>query len=137
MSKVPVWFRVVAVVAVIWNAFGVLMYLRGVGVFGDPTAGMSARDKAVADSIPAVITGAFAIGTFAGLIGALALVIARAIAVPLLYVSLVALFVLEGWILFLSGAVETFGVGVPVMVMTGAVLIAWLASHARKRGWLH
>jgi hypothetical protein len=48
----------------------------------------------------------------------------------------VALLVLEGWVLFLSDAVERFGVAVPVMVSAGAILLAWLASHARQRGWL-
>jgi hypothetical protein len=53
-----------------------------------------------------------------------------------LIVSLIALLVLEGWIVFLSGAVEMFGLAVPIMVSAGAILLAWLATHARRRGWL-
>ena len=132
----PAWFRAVGVIAVLWNAFGVAMYLSSVGVFGDPTAGLSEVERAAAASIPAWITAAFAIGTFAGLIGSLGLVFRKAWALPVLILSLIALLVLEGWIVFLSGAVETFGLAVPIMVSAGAILLAWVAGHARQRGWL-
>lgn len=55
---------------------------------------------------------------------------------PVLLVSLIALVVLEGWIVFFSGHLEAFGLAVPIIVTVGALLLAWLASHARKRGWL-
>jgi len=135
-ASLPAWFRAIALIAIIWNAFGVAMYLSSVGVFGDPMAGMSEAQRAAAQSIPGWITGAFAIGTFAGLIGSIGLVLRKAWAQPVLIVSLVALLVLEGWILFFSGAVEHFGLAVPIMVSAGAILLAWLATHARKRGWL-
>ena len=122
--------------AVIWNAFGVAMYLSSVGVFGDPMTGLSEEERVAALSIPAAITGAFAIGTFSGLIGSVGLVLRKRWAQPLLVVSLVALLILEGWIVFLSGALHLFGIAVPIMVSLGAVLLAWLATHARKHGWL-
>jgi hypothetical protein len=112
------------------------MYLSSVGIFGDPMAGLSEAERAAASSIPPLITSAFAIGTFTGLIGSLGLLLRKAWAQPVLIVSLIALLVLEGWIVFLSGAVEMFGLAVPIMVSAGAILLAWLATHARRRGWL-
>lgn len=135
-APVPGWFRPVAIVALVWNAFGVAMYLSSVGVFGDPMAGLNEAERAAAASIPGWITGAFAIGTFAGLVGSLGLLLRKAWAQPVLLVSLVALLVLEGWIVFFSGALEVYGLAVPVTVTAGAVLLAWLATHARARGWL-
>jgi hypothetical protein len=135
-ASVPAWFRVAALLAVLWNAVGVAMYLGSVGLFGDPLAGLGEAERAATAAIPALITGLFATGTFAGLIGSLGLLLRKAWARPVLVVSLAALLVLEGWILFFSGAVERFGVAVPVMVSAGAVLLAWLGSHARRRGWL-
>ncbi len=132
----PAWFRVVALLAVVWNAIGVFMYLSSVGLFGDPMAGLSEAERAAASSIPAWITGAFAIGTFAGLIGSLGLLLRKSWAQPVLVVSLIGLLVLEGWIVFFSGALEAFGLTFPILVSAGAVLLAWLASHARGRGWL-
>ncbi len=135
-ASTPLWFRVAALLAVIWNAFGVSMYLSSVGVFGDPMAGLSETERAAAASIPGWITGMFATGTFAGLIGSVGLLLRKAWAHPLLIVSLVALLVLESWILFFSGAVEEFGIAVPIIVSTLAILLAWVATLARRRGWL-
>ena len=135
-ASLPTWFRIVGLIAIVWNAVGVFMYLSSVGMFGDPMTGLSEAERAAASSIPAWITGVFAIGTFAGLIGSAGLVLRKAWAFPMLILSLVALLVLEGWIVFLSGALETFGLAVPIMVSAGAILLAWVASHARGRGWL-
>ena len=132
----PSWFRIAALVAVLWNAFGVFQYLSAVGLFGDPLASLPEAQRAAAEAIPAAVMGAFAIGTFAGLIGSLGLLLRKQWAWPVLLVSLVALVVLEGWIVFLSGHREAFGLGIPITVTLGALLLAWLAHHARQRGWL-
>jgi len=132
----PGWFRLVALLAILWNAFGVAMYLSSVGLFGDPMAGLSETERAAAASIPGWITGAFAIGTFAGLIGSVGLMLCKAWAKPALILSLIALLLLEGWVVFFSGALESMGLAVPVMVSVGAILLAWLAMWAARRGWL-
>lgn len=133
---VPAWFRAVAVVAVLWNLFGVVMYLSSVGVFGDPTAKLSDAERAAAAAIPGWITGAFAAGTFTGLAGSLGLLLRKAWALPVLVVSLVALLILESWSVFLSGNAEMFGLAVPISVTVGAVLLVWVAVHASGRRWL-
>ena len=135
-APVPRWFTAVALLAIVWNAFGVSMYLSSVGVFGDPMSGLTEAERAAALSIPAAITGAFAVGTFAGLVGSGGLFLRRSWAQPLLILSMVALLVLEGWIIFFSGALEIFGLAVPLIVSAGAVLLVWLATHARQRRWL-
>ncbi len=132
----PAWFRILAWLAVLWNLFGVAMYLSSVGVLGDQTAGMSDAERAAAESIPPLVTGAFAIGTFAGLLGSIGLVMRRRWAVPVLLVSMIALLILEGWIVFLSNAVDVFGLAVPITVSLIAILLAWAAFQARRRGWL-
>lgn len=135
-SAAPGWLRGVASIAIVWNAFGVAMYLMAVGLFGDPLAGLGEAERAAAEAIPAWILGAFAIGTFSGLVGSVGLALARRWAWPVLLVSMVALLVLEGWILFLSGQADAHGYAVPVTVSVVSVLLAWLAHHARARGWL-
>ena len=135
-SAAPSWLRVVGWLAVIWNAFGVAMYLSAVGVFGDPLAGLGEADRAAAEAIPAWIMGTFAIGTFFGLIGSVGLALTRRWAWPVLLVSMIALLVLEGWILFVSGQAEAHGYAIPVIVSVVAVLLAWLAHRGVRRGWL-
>jgi hypothetical protein len=135
-NPTPLWFRIAAIVALIWNAFGVVMFLSAVGAFGDPTAGLSEAERAIAKNIPGWIMAAFGIGTFSGLAGSLALLLGRRSAWPLLLISLGALLVLEGYIVFFSGAAAVSGVAIPITVVVGALLLLWLARHARERGWL-
>ncbi len=132
----PSWFRIAAFLALVWNAFGVVMFLSAVGAFGDPTAGLSEAERAIAASIPGWIMAAFGIGTFTGVAGSLGLLLRRRWAWPLLLVSLVALLVLETYVVFFSGAAAVSGVAIPVTVVVGALLLVWLARHARKRDWL-
>lgn len=135
-ASVPRWFMVVALLAVVWNAFGVAMYLNSVGIFGDPMAGLSETERAAASSIPEWITGAFATGTFTGFFGSVGLLLRKTWAQPVLLLSTMGLLLLEGWIVFFSGALAIFGLTVPIMVSTGAILLAWLATYARGRGWI-
>ena len=136
-TEPPSWFRVVAVIALLWNAFGVFQYLRSVGLFGDPMASLDSAQRAAAESVPAAIVGAFAIGTFAGLLGSLGLLLRKRWALPVLLVSLLGLLMLEGWIVFLSGHLEMFGgIALPLTITIVAALLAWLAFHARATAWL-
>jgi hypothetical protein len=135
-ASVPAWFRIVALLALVWNLFGAAMYLSSVGVFGDQTAGLTEAQRAAAASVPAWVTGAFAIGTFGGVIGSIGLFLRKAWAQPVLLISLLALLVLEGWMVFLSGTVEGSGIVLPIVITVIAVALAWLATDGRKRGWL-
>ena len=135
-TPAPLWFRIAACVALVWNAFGVVMFLSSVGAFGDPTSGLSEAERAIATNIPGWIMAAFGIGTFSGLAGSLGLLLGRRWAWPLLVISLIALLVLEGYILFFSGAAAVSGVAIPITVIVGALLLAWLARYAGRRGWL-
>jgi hypothetical protein len=133
----PVWFRIAALAAVLWNAFGVFQYLDSVGLFGDPLASLPEAQRAAAEAIPAAVIAAFAIGTFAGLLGSIGLLMRKRWAWRALLVSLVALVVLEGYIVFLSDALEAFGgIALPLTITIAAALLASLAYHARERAWL-
>jgi CHASE2 domain-containing sensor protein len=99
-------------------------------------AGMSEAERSAAASIPSWITGMFAIGTFAGLIGSIGLILRKAWAQPVLIGSSIALLVLEGWVVFFSGALEQFGLAVPILVSVGAIVLAAMATNARNKGWL-
>jgi hypothetical protein len=132
----PLWFRITALVALVWNAFGLVMFLSSVGAFGDPTEGLTDAERAFAENMPLWITAAFGVGTFTGVAGSLGLLLRRRWAWPLLLVSAIALLLLEGWILFVSGAVALFGMAIPIAVSVGALLLVWLARYAGQRGWL-
>ena len=130
----------VASLGLLWSLFGVAMYLQKVGMFGDPLAGDDRRRTvALAESVPAWVTGAFAIAVFAGAArqprpgGAEALGQAAAV------LSLLAVAGPGGWILFMSGAREVHGmaaIAMPALITLVAILLVWLAGVGIRRGWL-
>ena len=133
----PAWFRIVAALAVLWNAFGVYQYLSTTGLFGDTLANLTDAQRAAAEAMPDWLYIAFAVGVLAGLVGSIGLLLGKRFAVRMLGLSLVGLAVLEGWILFASGNLEAHGgPALPVTILAVAALLLWLARHARSRGWL-
>jgi uncharacterized membrane protein len=125
------------VLAILWNAFGVFQYLTTTGLFGDTLVSLSDAERAAAQAMPDWLYIAFAIGVLAGLVGSVILLLRKRSAVRMLALSLAALAVLEGWILFVSGNVAAHGgSALPVTILVLAALLLGLAVHARKRGWL-
>jgi MFS superfamily sulfate permease-like transporter len=79
------------------------------------------------------------VAVFAGLLGALGLLIRKGWSRSLLFLSLLALLVQFGWWIFISGAMEVIGpsmLTMPIVVIVVGIFLVWIANHAAKRGWL-
>ena len=138
-ARPPGWFRLLSILALVWNLIGVAMYLQKVGLFGDPLAGLSDAERTLAESVPAWVTGAFAIAVFSGLVGAIGMVLLKKWSLPLLTVSLLGVLAQCGWILFVSEAREVHGltgIAMPALITLIAILLVWLARTGSNRGWL-
>jgi len=131
-GRAPSWLRIVAVLGLLWNLFGVYEYLMTVGV-------VSGANEAAAPAMPAWATGAFAIAVFGGALGSLGLVMLKRWSKLLLVLSLICVVALDVWSFALSGAASTMGgaeMAVTGAVLAIAVLLAWLSWTADSKGWL-
>ena len=138
IGKPPAWFWAVAVLGLLWELFGVAMYLMHVGVIPNSQE-MSEAERSLMEASPMWVTGLFAIGVFAGALGALCLVLRSRWARPLLILSLVAVILQFGGWLLATDAVAVIGPSVfamPAVIVLVAILLAWLASAGARRGWL-
>lgn len=134
----PGWFRVVAVLAILWNLVGVWSYLSKVGA-APAMMEMTPEEVTLAASMPSWATAAFAVAVFGGLLGSLGLLLRKAWARVLLILSLLGMLVQFGWWLLISGAMEQMGASsaaMPAVVVLIGVLLLWLANMGVKRGWL-
>jgi hypothetical protein len=139
LPLVPAWFRAASVLAVLWSLIGVAMYLQSVGIFGDALSGLSDAERTLAESVPAWVTGTFALAVFSSLLGSFGLLLRKRWAHPVLVVSLIAVLVQESWVLFVSNAVAVHGPAVvvaPLTITLVSALLVWLANSAGRRGWL-
>lgn len=136
-TRPPAWFWIVAVLALLWELFGVASYLMHVEVL--PGGEMSEAERTLMESSPTWVTALFAIAVFSGLLGALGLVMRKSWARSLLLLSLVAVVIQFGAWLFLTEAIEVLGPSVfvmPAIIVLVAILLVWVASTGVKRGWL-
>ena len=117
--------RIVGALGALLNAAGVYAYLEYVGVVG--TAAPASEP-----SMPPVITSAFAIAVFGGIIGSVGLLLLQPWARPMLWISFVASVVNWGWVLTQS-AEASVPLGVTVIVVSLLLALTSERLH-RSRG---
>ena len=131
-TQAPAWLRIVAALGLMWNLFGVYQYLTTVGV-------VAGADAAAVAMMPSWVTGAFAIAVFGGALGCLGLLMLKRWSKLLLLISLLGVLAMDLWMFVLSGLGATMPpaeMGVTAAVVVVALLLAWLAYSADKKGWL-
>lgn len=140
MSRsVPVSFRIVAVLGLLWNLYGVAMFWLNLTITPEAISALPEAEREITRAMPRWIMLPFGVATLGGVAGMLAMLLRRRVAAPLLLVSLLALVVQ-----FVAVYLTT-----PVWALTGAsgavlplvlwvvALILWLyARRASARGWL-
>ena len=137
--SVPIWYWLVAVAALLFEAFGCFNYLTYVSATPEQIATMPLDQQAVLGATPWWLTAAYGTAVWAGLLGAILLLLRRRHAELLLLVSLVAIVVQFGGILLVPdlrdlSPADSFG---PAIVITLVAYAIWHFSRlARKRGWL-
>ena len=133
---VPGWFIAVAVVALLFEAFGCFMYISQVTA---DHAALPLDQRALWDATPTWMIAAYALAVWVGLAGAVLLVLRRKLAVPLLLASLVAVIVqFSGLFLVpqLRQTVPDTALVAPIALIVCCYLIFLFARLALKRGWL-
>lgn len=136
--KPPVWFWVVSVLALLWNAFGVFQYLYTAFNQVEILETLNQAQREVFEAMPAWATACFAIATFGGLAASIGLFIRKKWSKMLFIVSLVAAIAqFVNW-LFIQNAAEVFpnSYAMPVTVVIVGVLLILFSNTGIKKGWL-
>ena len=138
--KIPTWFIVVAALAVVWDAMGVWAYISTMTLSAEGLAAMPQAQQQIHNATPAWANGAFAIAVFGGLIGSILLLLKKALAYPVLIISLIAILVQMYNAYFIMDSFAVFGPGgmvMPIMVIVIAILLVWLAKSSKAKGWIN
>lgn len=138
-SKLPAWFWIVTAAALLWTLTGVASYIMDVAMSEETLAKMPDAQRAIYETRPSWVVGLYAIAVFTALIGAAALALRKKLAVPLFGVSLAAVIVQFGYVLFGMSVIATLGATAAifpaVIVVLGAFLL-WFSMQAASKGWL-
>jgi len=138
-SNRPALFWIVAVLALLWNLFGLFSFYYHFTATPDIVATWPAEQQTIFAATPRWIFVPFAIATIGGVLGSLGLLLRRRWAVPVLLVSLLAIVVqftahyltTPTW--ELTGARSAL---FPLCIALVGLFLWWYARRAAARGWL-
>lgn len=138
--KRPTWFWIVAVLALLWNLFGVAMFYMQYSMTPDQLAQLPEAQRTLHAAMPGWLWAVNGVATVAGTLGSLLLLMGKRLALPVFWISLVAVVVLFGYCLFPGRMLEVLGAAqalpMPILVTVIAALLVWFARRATVRGWI-
>jgi hypothetical protein len=138
-AKPPIWFWIVAGLAVAWNAIGVLAFSADASMTASQIAQLPPEEQEMMISRPSWVRIVYAVAVFGGLLGAAALLIRRSYAIWLFAASLGAIVIQFGYLLFGMNVVDKLGpmaaIFPSVVVMLGVAEL-WFATFAKGKGWI-
>lgn len=139
MPKPPLWFTVVAALALLWNLAGLAAVVADLQLSAAEIAALPAAQQQMYAARPAWSVAASVVAVLGGTLGSLGLLLRRRWALVALYASLAGIVVQDIGIFVVAGAVQALGAG-PVVMQTVVLLVAAglvvLGRRAAAKGWL-
>ncbi|KQN91830.1 hypothetical protein ASE90_03390 [Sphingomonas sp. Leaf67] len=136
----PLWFRVVALLMTLWGAAGVFAFYGHATTGPAQLAALPDYERGFFLALPDWFVWIYAIATWGGLLGGIALMLRRRIASLFLALSLLAVAVQFGWVFAATDLIAVKGAAavVPFPLVIFAIALGQLAvaRHADARGWL-
>lgn len=137
--KLPTWFWVVAIGAIVWTLIGVASYVMDVTMGEEALAKMSEEQRRIYEARPSWIVGLYAVAVFSAFVGAVMLAFRRGLAVPFFGLSLAVVVVQFGYVLFGMGVLSTLGITAaifPAVITVIGAFLLWFSMSAKGKGWL-
>ena len=138
VNGIPSWFRVAAILAIVWNLLGVMAFVGHMMMTPEMIAELPPAEQALYTSVPLWATIAFAFAVFGGALGSLALLMKISLCYPLFIASFVGVVVQMFHSFFISNSYEVYGPGgtiMPIMVLLIALALVRFAAKGIKNNW--
>jgi hypothetical protein len=139
MNRPPSWFRVVAVVVLLWNVLGCVAFFFDRRLSSEALAELPKSQQALYAARPAWAVVATAVAVFGGVLGCIGLLLRKKWAFLVLVLSLLGILVQDFGLFVLAGGATLAG---PVAVAMQAIVLAvgiglvFLSGKGIARGWL-
>jgi hypothetical protein len=136
----PAWFWIVAMLALLWNLFGVAMFYMQYSMTPEQLAQMPEAQRTVQQALPGWLYAVNGVAVALGTVGSLLLLLGKRLALPMLWLSLIAVVVMFAYCLFPGRMIELLGAAqalpMPIVVTVVAALLVWFARTSIARGWI-
>ncbi|WP_400078838.1 hypothetical protein [Winogradskyella sp. R77965] len=140
MNKPPIWFWILSVLALIWNALGVQKYLQQAYNTEGFRASYTTEQLALMDSTPAWATAAFAVAVFGSVLACILLLLRKKLAKTVFLIALIAIIVQMGYGLLIAKNYEvlsSFEVTMSIFVPIIGLLLYLFAKRSAEKGWIN
>ncbi len=135
----PTWFKIVAVVALLWNLLGCFAFFSDLRLSPEDLAKLPEAQQALYAARPGWAVAATAVAVFGGVLGSIGLLLGKKWALPTLVLSLLGILVQDFGLFVLAKGASLAG---PVAIVIQGIVLAigvGLVLLSRKgiaRGWL-
>jgi hypothetical protein len=139
MNTTPVWFIVVAFVALLWNLLGAAAVIMNFMLTPEAILALPTAQQQMYADTPMWSSYASLVAVFAGALGCTALLMKKAFALPLFFLSIAGLVLQNIGIFIVVDAIAVLGSFVLVMqggVAVIAIGLLLLTRVAIKRDWI-
>ena len=139
MTMRPLWSRVVAVLALLWNLVGLFMFWQEMTLTPEAVAALPPAQQQIHAAMPQIAHVFFGIAVAAGVIGSVGLVLAKRWSVPLLLLSFLGIVAQMGTAFATTPVWPLMGMAgvLPPLFLILVCLLVWLfARMSARRGWL-
>jgi len=138
VSKPPLWFTMLAAIALLWNLAGLLAIVADLRLSAADIAALPAEQQAIYAARPFWSVVASIIAVVGGTLGCIALLLRKRWSLALFYVSLIGILIQDIGIFLVAGGATSVN---PVpLVLQGLVLVIAiglisLGRYAAARSW--
>ena len=137
-SAVPLWYWVIAAVALLWNVLGCVSF--GIHIFAQEAMmeSMTEDQKQWARSTPGWIYFVFGLAVSTGVAGSIGLFMRKGWTIAMFAIGLVAVIVQMGYTMIIAGGLQVMGPSgavMPSLVIVIAAALLWFSWFARSRNW--
>lgn len=139
-QKTPAWFWVIALLLLLWNLMGVGSFIFHTFLMqGEALELLPEKEKALYGEYPLWTHIVFAIATLSALFANILLLIKKKMAINFFIISLIAIIIQMFHNLFLTSAVDVYGVEayiMPILVIIIAFFEVWFSKKLFQKGIL-
>ena len=139
-SRPPWWYWAAAIIALLWTLLGVVAWTMDLMMDPAALAQLSPEQQALYAVRPQWVFVLYAIAVFSAFAGAIGLLLRRRWVTTLFLVSLAAIVIQFGYVLFGMDAIGLLGpaqaLPFPITIFLFGVFLLWFARYARRHGWI-
>jgi hypothetical protein len=126
------WFKPITILAILWNAAGVIAFLAHVLISDEDIAQLPQEQRELFLNEPVWTNVTFAIAVFSGLIGSILLLLTKKSATALLTLSLIIGIAQFMYNIFIGNAIEVYGLNIIIMPILVIIVGSFLVWYSKK-----